>query len=138
MIKSNKKLSVNFIVAFIVMIFLIVIWVSLPYLMTINALGKVAINANKYDLQSGLVEDVDWWDMPIRVTRINQVEKDCVVYIATSSGPDKIFDNDDDMSRYQINVNWSKKAGRSSGRILKQAASGLLEGMKEKSPHDIE
>lgn len=76
----------------------------------------------------------DLWGTPILVqtmvgTRFNVTE-------ARGAGPDRLWDTADDATEEQTDVNHSRQIGKWVGEKSKEAAAGLIEGLRTSSKHD--
>ena len=113
----------------IVMIsFTIRVW---PVIKTGNIVSQQAISCKQNDTKSGVLETKDRWDNNLVCTRI--AEETVVIYEVRSSGRDKEFGTDDDITATKIDLNKSKILGRWIGKKTKEAAVGLIDGLKEES-----
>lgn len=76
----------------------------------------------------------DLWGTPILVQTM--VGKQLNVTQAHGAGPDRLWDTEDDAREEQTDVNHSRLVGEWVGQKSKEAAAGLIEGLRSKSKHD--
>lgn len=73
----------------------------------------------------------DAWDRPLKYE--GSVEEDYIIVSVRSSGPDSSFGTPDDIVSVRQDLNKSKLIGKWAGKRIKEASSGLWQGLKSKS-----
>ena len=73
----------------------------------------------------------DAWGRPLEYE--GSVEEDRIIVSVRSAGPDGSFDTSDDIVSVRQDLNKSKLVGKWAGKRIKEAGSGLWQGLKSKS-----
>ncbi len=122
----------------VVLITAVLINILVPQISTGTRLERAAVTAKVDDVDDGTCfEDItDWWGNEVCISRVNDREKNVVIYTAISAGRDGEFGTDDDLSKVRRDYNKSKIIGKWAGKKFKQGVLGWYEGLKEKSKHD--
>jgi hypothetical protein len=96
-------------------------------LYTDNVIMQQAILAEHHekDSQSLLVEDGWGTHLNLEV----HSDEESRIYTVISAGKDGIFDTDDDLTASEVDVNWSRKIGRGTVKMLKEATKGAIQGI---------
>ena len=135
-LKFELKIALSII---ILMTGLAVGWLIVKEVMAYNAIAstKKLVDSEAKHYLSLVNKDEEYegkqdvWGQPLKYE--GSVEEDCIIVAVRSAGPDGSFDTSDDIVAVRQDLNKSKLVGKWAGKRIKEAASGLWQGLKSKS-----